>query len=101
MSSHLSIIVMTTVTVDLLPNKSRTKYEREYFDFEQWLKSKDVPVDREPSEESLLAYLQEIGRKYKPTTLWSKYSMLNACMKSNWGKDLKTAPRLTLFLKKI
>ena len=95
------LTVTSPVALDLLPNRSRGVYERTYFEFEQWLKDQKIDTTKEPTEEALLTYLQLLSNKYKSTTLWSKYSMLNTCFKSNWGRDLKAIPRLSLFLKKF
>jgi len=52
----------------------------------------------EPSEKAFLAYFEMLARQFKPSTLWTKYSMLNTCLKCFWGHDLKTAlPQLGLF----
>ncbi len=93
---------MAAIMEDLLPTTSRKQYERAWFDFDQWLKKNDFPtgVADEPTESAFVLYFKYLReeKQYKPSTLWSRYSMLNTHMKISWGKLLGShAPRLSMY----
>jgi hypothetical protein len=52
---------------ELLPVKSRKKYDKAYQQFEDWCREKRV---RHITEEVLLAYFEQKSRKLKGSTLW-------------------------------
>jgi hypothetical protein len=52
---------------ELLPVKSRKKYDKAYQQFEDWCREKRV---RDITEEVLLAYFEQKSRKLKGSTLW-------------------------------
>jgi len=65
---------------DLLPDKSRGKYERAWADFMTWIQSKKYREDEEPKEKLYLLYFSELNTRLAPTTLWTLYSMgCNCC----------------------
>lgn len=84
-------------TLDLLPTKSRALYEACYSNYTQWKKSSQV---QSSSERVLLAYFNKLAKQYKPSTLWSQYSMLKTTIKLNEKLDIQTYHMLSAFMKK-
>lgn len=83
---------------DLLPEKSRKRYEKEYTLFCKWSKEKkNVNFER---EEVFLAYFYELSKSYQPSTLWSRYSMLKTMLKLKKNVDIGMHFKLISFLKK-
>lgn len=60
---------------ELVPDKSKARYERTYLSFEQWCGQKNVKVI---NENVLLAFFSEKALNFKPSSLWSTYSMLKS-----------------------
>lgn len=81
----------------LLPPKSRDKYLEAYETFNQWKISKNA---KSYSENVFLAYFNELANKYKPSSLWSIYSMLKSTLKIQTKVDITTSSNLTAFLKR-
>lgn len=81
---------------DLLPAKSKKVYEATYNGFVEWKKGHKTSSS---SETVLLAYFNELSRKYKPTSLWSTYSMLKSTMKIKEKIDISRYAQLTALLK--
>ncbi|KAJ8911599.1 hypothetical protein NQ315_003981 [Exocentrus adspersus] len=71
------------VSLNLLPLKSREKYEKEYQLFKCWMETRQI---RKICEEV-------------PSTLWSKYSMLRSTLQSKDNIDIKFL-KLVAFLKR-
>jgi hypothetical protein len=88
--------------VDSYPSKSKVVYLKAYKDFERYLKSmkKFVP-NAEPTEEQVLNYFHHLRhvKKFAPTTLWSTYARINACVKRLYGFSLKKYVRVSDVLK--
>lgn len=82
---------------ELMPVKSRQRYERTYKEFQ---KQRAAKKTRSSSERMLLAYLGELAnqQKKKPSTLWSYYSMLRCTLNLNEKVDISTYPKLLKFL---
>lgn len=85
------------VTLNLLPQKSRLKYEKNYKKFIDWCSIKKV---KSYSENVLLAYFSEESKSYKAATLWSYYSMIKACLQIKENIDISKYNRLIAFLKR-
>lgn len=85
-----------TVSLNLLPTKSREKYEKEYQVFKRWMESRQI---RKISEEVVLVYFSKNCANFKPPTLWSKYSMLRSTLQIKDNVDIKY-PKLVAFLKR-
>lgn len=62
---------------NLLPEKSKKIYEKEYKNFETWCIQSGVT---KYTENVLLAYFFTISKNKKASTLWSSYSMLKSCI---------------------
>lgn len=83
-------------SLDLLPIKSRERYEKEYYIFKEWQKEKNVDTI---SEDVLLVYFSQISKKFKSSTLWSKYSMLRTMILLKNNRDIKF-PKVITFLRR-
>lgn len=83
-------------TKNLLPFKSRNRYEQVYRNYEAWKASKRATSN---SERVLLSYFSELGEKYSPGTLWARYSMLKSTMKINDNIDISTYSSVVALLK--
>lgn len=82
---------------NLIPEKSVDKYRACYKDFEAWKKTNNIDTFK---EEVFLIYFDEISAKYKPSTLWSRWSMLKKIMDLDHGIDLDSYKRLKALIKK-
>lgn len=82
---------------DLLPSKSKDRYEKTYSAFEDWCSFKNVKV---VTEEVLLAYFAEKTNHYKSSSLWSMYSMLKSTLLLKKNVDIKKFPKLIAYLKR-
>ncbi|KAB0797682.1 hypothetical protein PPYR_08675 [Photinus pyralis] len=85
------------VTLQLLPNKSKKKYDIQYDLFMKWCATKHV---KRYSESVVLAYLSELSAKYKSSTLWSIHSMLKATLSVRQNVDIGSYVKVNAFLKK-
>lgn len=83
-------------TLELLPKKSREKYEREYNLFKNWCTEKKIP---NITENVILAYISIHSKTLKSSTLWSKFSMLKATLAAKDNIDIKY-PKVIAFLKR-
>lgn len=68
----------TNISLNLLPAKSRQRYEKHYELFNNWKKSKKA---KNITENVLLAYLSERSKIVNAGTLWSEFSMLKSTYK--------------------
>lgn len=84
-------------THDLLPHKSRDKYEKTFAVFKCWCKEKNV---RNISEDVLLAYFAEKSEKLKSSTLWSVYSMIKLMLNLKENLDISRYYKLIAFIKR-
>lgn len=84
-------------SLNLLPEKSKKKYEMVYKCFMSWRKNHNVGSF---SENVLLVYFNELAKKYKSSSLWSFYSMLRSTLKLNNGVDIEIYTKLRAFLKR-
>lgn len=84
-------------TLDLLPVKSKARYEKEYELFMKWRQVKSI---NSFSESVLLAYLSELAKVHKSSTLWSRYSMLKATLNISNNVDISKYSKLKPFLKR-
>ncbi|KAJ8910322.1 hypothetical protein NQ315_012328 [Exocentrus adspersus] len=66
-----------SVASSLLPEKSSSRYEREYRDFKNWQQKNGV---NGVTEDVLLAYMNQLSARFSPNSLWSKWSMLKSCL---------------------
>lgn len=80
----------------LIPQKSRSLYEREYVKLMKW--SEENSVIR-ISENVLLAYFEHLNKTYKCSTLWKTYSMLRSMLNIRQSIDISKFARLQCLLK--
>lgn len=86
-----------TAKQNLLPDKSKKRYENCYAIFNEWCKLKKV---RTVTENVILAYFSELAQQKKPSTLWATYSMLRTTLDINEKIDISKFTKLIAFLKK-
>ncbi|KAB0790575.1 hypothetical protein PPYR_15019 [Photinus pyralis] len=70
--------IANSATENLLPQKSRLKYEKEFLKFDQWCKENKA---QHISENVLLPNFETQSRLKKPSSLWLMYSMLRSYLK--------------------
>lgn len=82
---------------ELIPKKSKQRYELAYASLCIWLKEHDVDIN----EKNILAYFVLRNSKLtSPGSLWSEFSMLKTMIKLNNGIDIGSFNKLLCFLKK-
>lgn len=59
--------------LEILPQKSVQKYNRQYEIFMDWCKKHEI---KKYSENVLLAYFSDLSKEYSPSSMWSFYSMV-------------------------
>ncbi|XP_044744385.1 uncharacterized protein LOC123306444 [Coccinella septempunctata] len=79
-----------------LPEASRKSYLCVYENFIQWKMARNT---ESLSESVLLVYFTELASKYKPSTLWTTYSMLRSTIHLNHGINIERYFKLRAFLK--
>ncbi|KAL4707962.1 hypothetical protein ACJJTC_010578 [Scirpophaga incertulas] len=87
----------TEVTHNLLPEKSRNLYEKEYNNFLAWKIEKKTTSF---SENVILAYLKDLSDKFKPSSMWAKYSMLKFTLNIYNNIDITKYSKIIAFLKR-
>ncbi|KAK4887074.1 hypothetical protein RN001_003345 [Aquatica leii] len=83
---------------NLMPTKSRAKYEKEYKNFTTWCDQNNV---NSITENVVFAYFQNMTHLKKSSTMWSNYSMLKTCLNINKNIDISKFLKVTVFLKRI
>lgn len=86
----------TSATMNLLPDKSKQKYLKEYTLFKKWCEQRKT---KKVSENIVLAYFFEKSKVLKPPSLWAKFSMLRTTLAVKDDIDIKYA-KLIAFLKR-
>ena len=86
-----------SVALNLLPEKSRSKYEMQYELFSKWRDSKGT---KKISENILLAYFAEKAKVMKSSTLWSIYSMLRSTISVKHDINISEYKKLLAYLKR-
>lgn len=87
----------TKVTHNLLPEKSRKLYEKEYNNFLAWKIEKKTTSF---SENVILVYLKDLSDKFKPSSMWAKYSMLKSTLSIYNNIDITKYSKVIAFLKR-
>jgi len=85
-------------TLNLLPEKSRKRYEEVYCKFNAWRESKKINMVC--NEKVMLAYFSERSQQVKSSSLWSEYSMIRSTLLVHENVDVKLYPKLLALLKK-
>src|SRR3978361_59510 len=70
-------------TDNLLPTRSRERYEIIYQKFMDWRLRKNI---KSFSENVMLVYFKELSTTMKPSSLWAIYSMLKSTLSSKHDK---------------
>lgn len=83
--------------LDLLPEKSKICYEKEYRLFCEWRVREQI---QGAWETVLLAYFVKLSNEYSPSSLWPKYSMLRACLELKERVEIDKYGALIRFIKK-
>jgi len=86
----------TEASTGLIPAKSRILYENTYDAFQKWKKQHKIDSS---SERVLMAYFNDLSKKFAPPTLWAKYSMLRTTLTVNDDINIREYNRLIAFLK--
>jgi hypothetical protein len=73
------------VAGNLLPAKSREKYEKQFAHFVTWRKARGV---RGTNEDILLTYFRTLSDTCVGSSLWCKYSMLKSTFKIEEKEDI-------------
>lgn len=84
-------------TLQLLPAKSKERYENAYKKFMCWYEAKNC---KRISEKEVLAYIAEKSKVFKASTLWSEYSMLKATLSVHKDTDISKYCKVISFLKR-
>lgn len=82
---------------NLLPEKSRERYEKAYKSFGDWCKEKKI---RAFTENVFLGYFSELANAKKSSTLWSIFSMLKSTLAVKDNVDIGKYSKLIAFLKR-
>lgn len=85
------------INAALLPEKSREKYEGTYLTYKKWQISKNVKLT---SENVLMVYFKELSERYKPSTLWSTWSIIKTTLNQKEGIDINQYKQLKAFMKR-
>lgn len=72
-------------SAQLLPQRSKSRYETEYSQFCDWREKRKVKI---VNDDVVLVYLSEKAKSMKSSTLWSKFSMLKSCLAVKENMDL-------------
>lgn len=81
----------------LLPTKSKERYEQIYSKFMDW---RAANQENSYSENVLLTYFGNLALSFKPSTLWSTYSMLRTTLSVKNDIDISKYPKLRALLKR-
>lgn len=84
-------------TLNLLPDKSRQMYLKQYESFMKWCDTRKAKI---LNEEVFLVFFSEKAKSFKSSTLWSYYSMLKSTVMVKNNIDISKFPKLIAFLKK-
>ncbi|XP_063910472.1 uncharacterized protein LOC135127784 isoform X2 [Zophobas morio] len=86
------------VPLNLLPEKSKLRYEKTYKYFRDWCSKKGA--ENFTSESVILAYFDDVAKTKKPSTMWAHYSMLRSTVNSKDNVDISKYSKLIAYLKK-
>ena len=84
------------ITMNLLPSKSKKEYVKEYNAFKEWRKKQKTTSFAEPL---MQVYFESLSKKFKPPTLWSKYSKIASVARAYDNVDMTNYTKLKAFLK--
>lgn len=76
--------------LELIPTKSKVRYDKNYNSFEAWKKENKIIG---LNEDILLAYFYHLEKSLKASSLWTRYSTLKSTLQTYQNVDIS---RLTL-----
>lgn len=76
----------------------RIGYENRYNDFVKWRESMNL---KDANQSTMLNYFESLSEKFKPSTLWSLFSILKLRILEKENVDISTYEELNFFLKCI
>ena len=81
---------------DTLPQPSKETYNKKWVEFKNFIGEKPTP-----EEADYIQYFDNLHteKKFKASTIWCTYSMLNAVHQREFGEKLQAYPRVTQLLK--
>lgn len=82
---------------ETLPEKSLNRYKHTYNAFTKWQNSKGINSFDEPF---LLNYFYGLSKSQKPSTMWTRYSILKSTIMCRHNIDISKYSRLMAFLKR-
>lgn len=90
--------IASQVEKELLPAKSKKKYDLTYAQFCDWMKEKKVKTI---NQNVILSYFKHLAttKNYAPTTMWSKWSMLRTEILLDRDTDIGDFPKVKALLK--
>lgn len=89
--------IAAAATAQLLPEKSKSRYENVYDSFTKWMEMKHC---KSITEDVILAYLAHKSETVKSSTLWSMYSMLKSTILVKKNVNIAIFPKVLAFLKR-
>lgn len=84
--------------MDTVPEKSRKTYEKAYDNYCLWKKQNNV---QKSSPNIIKAYILHMQDKYKPSSMWTKLSMLKSMLLRHENINLENFPEIKIYMKKI
>lgn len=85
------------IRLNLLPDKSKIHFGKEYRQFCEWRNKVHV---QGAEETVLLAYFSKLSEEYSASSLWPKYSMLRATLELKERVEIDKYGALIRFIKK-
>ncbi|XP_033217685.1 uncharacterized protein LOC117173304 isoform X3 [Belonocnema kinseyi] len=82
---------------DILPEKSKDRYELAFAKFDNWRKLNKT--EECSDNDIILAYFNQLGKNRAPSSLWTYYSMLKSTLYAKEGMRLEQHYQLQKFLK--
>lgn len=86
------------ITLLPLPEKSQKKYNAAFKNFMDWRNKKNIDT---LNENTFMAYFIKLSRTYKPSSLWTTYSMLRRTIKISDDINLENFSKLREYLKNL
>ncbi|KAJ8918799.1 hypothetical protein NQ315_011083 [Exocentrus adspersus] len=83
-------------SLNLVPEKSKKKYELAYKSFMNWRNENGASSF---SENLLLTYFGKLAERYKSSSLWTTYSMLRSMLNIHHNENIEKYSKLRAFLK--
>ena len=85
---------------ETIKETNRSRYKKVWNEFKAFLG--EIDFDQSvPSEDDVLCWIKKMRTedKFKSSSLWTKYSMVNSTMKAKYGFSMKDYHRVTNLLK--